>query len=154
MFTLSHKFNAFLGENKKRPKNQKVTTNNEGKRNKQRNKRGRKAERKKHRKVADQENSCNGNDNVVYQKVSIKKKKRIRGRGNKTKKKESKETDSKILFDFQQCLDHKNIRRKEKNNNNNNFDNNKTNKKNKQVFYKTQNQITLNPCISDLGIIS
>ena len=35
MFTLSHKFNAFLGENKKRPKNQKVTTNNEGKRNKE-----------------------------------------------------------------------------------------------------------------------
>lgn len=77
----------------------------------------------------------------------------------KRKKKESKETNSKILFDFQQCLDHKNIRRKENNNNNNNFDNNKTKKTNKQtrnsqVFHKTQNQITLNPCQSDLGIIS
>lgn len=77
----------------------------------------------------------------------------------KRKRKESKETNSKILFDFQQCLDHKNIRRKENNNNNNNnFDNNKTNKKkrtrNSQVFHKTQNQITLNPCQSDLGIIS
>lgn len=85
MFQLSHKFNAFLGENKKKPTKQKMTTNNKGKRNKERKKKGRKAERKKHRKVADQEHSCNGNDNVVYQKISIKKK-RNRGRGNKTKK--------------------------------------------------------------------
>lgn len=153
MFTLSHKFNAFLGENKKRPKNQKVTTNNEGKRNKETRGGGRQKEKSTEKlqikKIVAMEMIM-----LFIRRFQLKKKKRIRGRGNKTKKKESKETDSKILFDFQQCLDHKNIRRKEKNNNNNNFDNNKTNKKNKQVFHKTQNQITLNPCQSDLGIIS
>lgn len=147
MLTLSHKFNAFLGENKKRPKNQKVTTNNEGKRNKETRGGGRQKEKSTEKlqikKIVAMEMIM-----LFIRRFQLKKKKRIRGRGNKTKKKESEETDSKILFDFQQCLDHKNIRRKEKNNNN------QTNKKNKQVFHKTQNQITLNPCQSDLGIIS
>ena len=71
MFQLSHKFNAFLGENKKQPNKQKMTTNNEGKKEE-----GAEGRKQKAPKSCRSKNSCNGNDNVVYQKISIKKKKK------------------------------------------------------------------------------
>lgn len=55
----------------------------------------------------------------------------------KRKRKESKETNSKILFDFQQCLDHKNIRRKEKTATTTTSTTTKQTKKNEQEILKS-----------------
>ena len=84
MFKLSHKFNAFLGENKKPPNNQKVTTNNEGKRNRETRGGGRQKEKSTEKlqikKIVAMEMIM-----LFIRRFQLKKK-RIRGRGNKTKK--------------------------------------------------------------------